>query len=162
MHKNIVLVIGLLLISIGLFKPYLNLDLNKPSTVSSSVVVEKPSSPELLVLSEELISTIKQSNVSKEDGLRLASLAFDISTLISLDGPNEVIKNTEEIRQANRLSGMMLRMDMNKKYPDLATKLNSVVVTYIGDDIVPLNSELRTKSCDVFKAISWAFVQGTK
>lgn len=161
MHKTSVLVIGLVLIGIGIFKPKLNIGPNKPSTTVSSVV-EKPSDPALLALANELISTIKQSNVDREDGLRLASLAFDISTLISLDGDNEVIKNTEEIRQANKLSGMMLRMDINKKYPDLVTKLNTIVVRYLGDDIIPLNTELRAKSCDVFETISWAFVEGIK
>lgn len=161
MKNKILLGLGLVLCLIGLLKPNLNL-VSVPSNGVTSVSVDKPSNETLLKLAQDLVQTIKENKVTREDGLRLANLCFDMSTLISLDGSSEVIKNTEEIRQANRLSGMMLRMDMNKKYPELATKMNAVVVGYIGDDIVSLNNDLRTKSCDVFKALAWAFVEGTK
>lgn len=160
-NKKVLLGIGFLLICLGLIKPYLG-NLNRVPSPTVSVDVEKPSDPSLLNLSQELITIIKDSGVTREDGLRLAGLSYDIGTLISLDGPSEVIKNTEEIRQANRLSGMMLRMDMNKKYPNLASGMNALVTKYIGDDIVSLNSELRLKASDAFRALAWSFLEGTK
>lgn len=159
--KTVLLGIGLVLVCVGVFKP--NFDLgSKPSNSVVSVVVDKPSDPELLKLAEDLVAVIQESGVTKEDALKLSSLSCDMATLISLDGSSEVVKNTEEIRQANKLSGSMLKMDMNKKYPQLAAKMNAVVVGYIGDDIVVLNPELRTKSSDAFKALAWAFNKGTK
>jgi hypothetical protein len=159
-NKTVLLGIGLALVCVGVFKPNLNLG-SKPSSVVS-VVVDKPSDPELLKLAQDLVAVVQENEVTKEDGLKLSSLCYDMATLISLDGSSEVVKNTEEIRQANKLSGAMLRMDMNKKYPQLAAKMNAVVVGYIGDDVVVLNPELRTKAYDAFKAMSWAFNEGTK
>lgn len=159
-YKYILLILGLSLIGFGLIKP--NLGSYVPSTTVSIVDVSKPSDPSLLSLADNLVKAVRSNNVSREDGLRLASLCVDMSTLISLDGASEIIKTTEEIRQANRLSGLMLRMDMNKKYPDLATQMNALVVGYIGDDIVNLNSELRSKSSDAFRALAWSLVEGSK
>lgn len=161
-NKKVVLVLGVALVCLGLFGSKFDLGSKTPVNNSVSVSVDKPSDEALLTLAQDLVSCVKNSKVTREDGLKLANLAMDMSTLIGLDGSSEVIKSTEEIRQANRLSGMMLRMDMNKKYPELASKMNTIVIAYIGDDIVSLNAELRTKSCDVFKAIAWAFVEGTK
>lgn len=161
-NKNLLLLLGLGLICIGFFKPNINLGVLSPINNVVNVQVDKPSDPALLDLAQTLTQSIKKANVSKEDCLRLASVCFDMSTLVGLDGSSEVIKNTEEIRQANKLSGLMLRMDMNKTYPGLADAMNKVVVDYIGDDIVVLNTDLRTKSVDVFQAIAWAFVEGSK
>lgn len=160
MNKKAILYVGLALICLGLFKP--NLGFNSVVNNVSTVEVVKPTDPALSTLADKMLQCVKNCKVSKEDGARLATLCFDMSTLISLDGSSEVIKNTEEIRQANRLAGLMLRMDMNKKYPDLAPQMNSLVVGYIGDDIISLNSELRLKSSDAFKALAWSFVEGTK
>lgn len=161
-NKYILLVIGSVLVLVGLLKPNLDWVSIKPSNVPAATEVNKPSDPNLLKLAQDLVSCVKDGKVTREDSLKLAGLCFDMSTLISLDGSSEVIKSTEEIRQANKLSGMMLRIDMNKKYPDLASKMQALVVGYIGDDIVVLNSDLRSKSSDAFKALAWAFIEGTR
>lgn len=162
-NKNLLLVLGLALVCVGFLKPnFLDLGPAKPSDTVVSVEVDKPSDPDLLSLAETLVLDIKKIGVSKDDCFRLAGVSFDISTLISLDGESETIKNTEEIRQANKLIASMLRMDINKKYPELASKMTTLVVGHIGDDLVPLNKELRAKSVNVFMALAWAFLEGTK
>lgn len=162
MSNKVLLYIGFGLIIIGLVKPNFDLGIGGPVNNVVSVQVDKPNDPALLALAQTLTENIRKANVSKEDCLRLANICFDMGTLVGLDGTSEVIKNTEEIRQANRLSGLMLRMDMNKKYPGLAESMNKVVVDYLGNDIVVLNSDLRNKSVSVFQALAWAFVEGTK
>jgi hypothetical protein len=94
--------------------------------------------------------------------LRLAYLYNDMATLVGLDGDSEVIKNTEEIRQANRLAGLMLRLDIKGKYEDLPEAAQALVLTAIGDDNVLLNKDLRDKAVEGFKALSWACLQGSK
>lgn len=162
MSNKLLFCIALILIAIGLIKPNFDTGVFKPSKDVVAINVEKPNDSALLVLAQNLVSTIRENKVSKDDCLRLANICFDMSTLIALDGPSEIIKNTEEIRQANRLSGLMLRMDINKKYPSLGAAMNSVVVGYIGDDIVTLNGDLRAKATNTFQALAWAFVEGSK
>lgn len=162
MSNKVLLYLGLGLIVVGLVKPNFNLDLSKPANTIVSIDVNKPDDHALLTLAQNLLDSIRKNKVSKEDCLRLANICFDISTLVSLDGSSEMIKNTEEIRQANRLSGLMLRMDMNKKYPGLAESMNLVMISYLGDDIVALNSDLRSKAVNVFQALAWAFIEGSK
>ena len=48
---------------------------------------------------------------------------------MELDGEDLVIKNTDEIRQANSIAGVMLRLDIKGKYPDLAKEANRYIVT---------------------------------
>lgn len=161
-NKNLLLLLGLVLIGIGFFKPNINLGIKNPINNVVNVEVDKPNDPSLLALAQTLTETIRTSNVSKADCLRLANVCFDMGTLVGLDGSSEVLKNTEEIRQANRLTGLMLRMDINKKYPGLAEAMNKTVIAYIGNDIVVLNPDLRNKSVNVFQALAWAFIQGSK
>lgn len=159
--KNLLLVIAGILIVIGLFKP--DLSSFKPSPINENVVVvEKPSNAEILDECQDVIDALKADSDRKTDGTRLASLYSDLATLVSLDGEDLVIKNTEEIRQANRLSGAMLKLDIKGKYPKLAKATNSVIVSSIGDDSVMLDAKLRQDAVDGFKALAWACQQGAK
>ena len=85
-----------------------------------------------------------------------------MATLIELDSKNEVIRNTEEIRQANRLAGAMLKLDIKGKYEDLPETAQALVLEAIGDDNVLLNKELRSKAVEGFKALAWACYEGSK
>lgn len=161
--KNLALLLAVILIVVGLLKPDLSklLDNKVPNSVVS-VSVEKPSDPEILDECEAVIDALKEDNDRKTDGKRLASLYVDMATLVGLDGDNMVLKNTEEIRQANRLSGAMLRLDIKGKYPKLAKAAESVVVSSVGDDSVLLDSKLRQKAVDGFNALAWACLEGSK
>ena len=79
-----------------------------------------------------------------------------------MDGEQEVVKTTDEVRLANSLSGVMLRMDIKGKYQDLASACNSVIVAAIGNDSVLLDKDLRNKAVEGFKALSWACNEGSK
>jgi hypothetical protein len=162
--KNILLGVALLLISIGIFKPDISswgLPNRNPSVPSENLDLVKPSE-ELLPMANDVVKALSVSSDRKVDGKRLASLYNDIATLISLDKENEVIKTTEDIRQANRLSGLMLKLDIRGKYPDLPEANEALVKAVIGDDQVLLNPELREKAVDGFKALSWACNEGSK
>ena len=160
--KNLLLVVAGILIVIGLFKPDLS-SVIKPSPINENVVaIEKPSNTEILDECQDVIDALKADSDRKVDGQRLASLYNDLATLVGLDGEDLVIKNTEEIRQANRLSGAMLKLDIKGKYPKLAKATNSVIVSSIGDDSVMLDAKLRQGAADGFKALAWACQQGAK
>jgi hypothetical protein len=161
--KSVILLVGLVLLGIGIFKP--NLDLfNRP--VSPAAVVEldvkEPESPELKEKAKAVIKALSINSDRKTDGFRLAQLYNDMATLISLDGKDEIIKNTEEIRQANKLTGLMLKLDIKGKYEDLPEAAQDLVLTAIGDDNVLLNTDLRSKAVEGFKALSWACLEGSK
>lgn len=161
--KNLALLLAAVLIVVGLLKPDLS-NFTGGKTPSNIVVVsvDKPSDPEILDECEAVIDALKEDSDRKTDGKRLASLYVDMATLVSLDGDNMVLKNTEEIRQANRLSGAMLRLDIKGKYPKLAKAAESVVVSSIGDDSVLLDSKLRQRAVDGFNALAWACLEGAK
>jgi hypothetical protein len=160
--KNLLLVLAGLLIVIGLFKPDLS-SVIKPSSINENVVViEKPSNTEILDECQDVIDALKASGDRKVDGKRLASLYSDLATLVGLDGEDLVVKNTEEIRQANRLTGAMLKLDIKGKYPELAKATNSIIVSSMGDDSVMLDEKLRQDAIDGFKALAWACQQGAK
>lgn len=160
--KHILLVCGSLLVVVGLIKP----DLSKfipNNTPTNTVVIEAPLDINIRKEAEELVSLLKSFGSSaKDDSLRLRDLYLDLATLISLDGENQVVKNTEEIRQANSLAGVMLRLDIKDKYPNLAKEAKDVVVAAIGDDQVLLSSELRARAVEGFKALAWACNEGSK
>jgi len=166
MNKSTLLIIAAVLIGIGLLKPpFITnlLDGPRPSAVIvEDIKVEKPSSELLLEKSENVIKALSVSSDRKADGKKLAKLYVDIAKLISLDGEDQVIKNTEEIRQANRISGLMVDLDIKGKYPDLAEANQSLVVSVVGDDQVLLNSDLRSKAVDAFNALAWACYEGSK
>ncbi len=162
--KNILLGVALLLISIGILKPDISswgLPNRNPSVPSENLDLVKPSE-ELLPMVENIVKALSVSSDRKVDGKRLASLYNDIATLISLDEKEEIIKTTEDIRQANRLSGLMLKLDIKGKYPDLPEANEMLVKEAIGDDQVLLNPDLRAKAVNGFRALAWACNEGSK
>lgn len=162
--KNLILIVAAILIFVGLFKPdFSNLIINRPSNNDTAVVVEKPSNQDILDECDKVIKALKGGPSSRaSDGKRLASLYSDMATLISLDGDDLVIKDTEEIRQANKLSGLMLRLDIKGKYPDLPEAAKNLIVACIGDDHVLLDEKLRAGAVDGFKALAWSCMEGSK
>lgn len=162
--KNILLGVALLLISIGILKPDISswgLPNRNPSVPSENLDLVKPSE-ELLPMVENIVKALSVSSDRKIDGKRLASLYSDMATLISLDEKDEIIKTTEDIRQANKLSGLMLKLDIKGKYPDLPEANEALVKEAIGDDQVLLNPDLRAKAVNGFKALAWACNEGSK
>lgn len=161
--KNLVLWLGAILIVLGLFKPDLSKFFNSnESNNAVTVVVEKPSNPEILDECQAVIDALKANKDRKVDGSRLSSLYSDMATLVGLDGEDTVLKNTEEIRQANKLAGVMLKLDIKGKYPNLAKAAESVVISSIGDDSVVLDPKLREGAVNGFKALAWACQEGAK
>lgn len=166
MNKQILLILAAVLIFVGLFKPTFItniVDGNTPvSVVTDDIEVTKPTSDLLLEKSKDVIQALSVSGDRKIDGKKLAKLYLDMATLISLDGEDEVIKGTEDIRQANAISGLMLDLDMKGKYPDLAAANKSLIVSVVGDDQVLLSKELREQAVDAFQALAWACYEGSK
>lgn len=162
--KNFILCCAAALIVIGVVKPDFSQLVHNTnhSNNNINVVVEKPSDAQILGDCQRVIDSLKADSDRKIDGLKLASLYSDMATLISLDGEDTVIKNTEEIRQANKLVGSMLKLDIKGKYPKLAQSAEALIVASIGDDSVLLDSSLRQKAADGFKALAWACYQGAK
>lgn len=161
--KNLVLLLATILIIIGLFKPdFASIINTSPTNNVSTVVVSKPSNIELLDECQDVVNALKKNSDRKYDGLRLASLYNDLATLISLDNEDMVVKNTEEVRQANKLAGVMLKLDIKGKYPELAKATTSVIVASLGDDSVMLDDKLRQQAVDGFKALAWACYEGSK
>jgi len=115
--KQLLLGLAGLLIVLGLFKPDFNFLVNRPQP--SIVNVEEVSAPVregLKTKADEVVKVLKEGDADRKiDGKRLSSLYLDLATLVSLDGEEEVIKNTEDIRQANKLAGTMLKLDMKNK-----------------------------------------------
>lgn len=158
-------VVALVMIGVGLTKPDLSILMPRPDKSDSSVVlVEKPTDQILLEKTNLVVESFSNSSSSskKQDSVRLSSLYQDIALLVSMDENEEVIKTTEEIRQANSLAGLMLRLDIKGKYPGLSDAAESVIVSQIGDDVVPLDKSLREKAVNAFKALSWACYEGSK
>ena len=162
--KNLLLALAGLLIVIGLVKPDLsNLGVfpNNPSTIDVMELVA-PTDEKVKKEAEDVIILLKKSGGSKSDFRKLRDLCLDLGRLIELDGNDMVIKNTEEIRQANSLSGVMLRLDIKGKYPELAKESKEVIVASIGDDNINLSPDLRTKSVEGFNALAWAYNESSK
>lgn len=161
-QKNILLGLAALLIVVGLLKPEFSniLGPNKPVTVD---VLELPAPTDEAVKKEadDVVALLKEAG-AKSDARRLRDLYIDLAKLVELDGEDQVIKSTEEIRQANSLAGVMLRLDIKGKYPDLAKETKEVVVTSIGDDQILLSKELRAKAVEGLNALAWACNTGSK
>jgi hypothetical protein len=166
MQNKVLLAIGAVLIFVGVFKPSLdnfNIIPNREPAIVETYVVDAPSNPELLEKANVVIDILKSSDDSTrpQDCLKLSSLYADMATLIELD-QDEVIKDTENIRQANSLAGRMLNLNIKNKYPNLSEAARGVVIQAIGDDDLILIPELRTKAAESFRALSWAFYEGSK
>jgi hypothetical protein len=161
-QKNILLGLAALLIVIGLLKPEFSniLGPNRPVAID---VLELPEPTDQVVKKEadDVVTLLKEAG-AKNDARRLRDLYIDLAKLVELDGEDEVIKSTEEIRQANSLTGVMLRLDIKGKYPNLAKEAKEVVVASIGDDQILLSKELRAKAVEGLNALAWACNQGSK
>ena len=161
-QKNILLGLAGLLVIIGLLKPEFSniLGPNKPATVDV-LELSEPTDPAIKKEADDVVSVLKEAG-AKVDARRLRDLYMDLAKLVEIDGEDEVIKSTEEIRQANSLAGVMLRLDIKGKYPDLAKETKEVVVAAIGDDQILLSKELRVKAVEGLNALAWACNQGSK
>jgi hypothetical protein len=161
--KTPLLVLAGLLIVLGLFKPDFSSFVNHPQPVVDVVEISPPTGEGLRNKANEVIEVLKNGDVDRKvDGKRLSSLYLDLATLVELDGDDMVIKNTEEIRQTNRLAGTMLKLDIKNKYPKLAEAAKAVIVEAIGDESVMLNKESRLQASEGFRALAWACQQGAK
>ena len=161
-NKYLIILAGIL-IFIGVTKP--DLPSIIPAASNDSVcVIDAPSDDVLLENSRAIVKIMKSSDDStkKNDCIKLSSLYCDMSILIELDQEDEVIKDTGSIRQANILSGKMLRLNIKDKYPGLADAAKTLIGDAIGYDDVALDDNLRAKSVEAFRALSWAFYEGSK
>jgi len=159
-----VLLIGVALVAWGLFGSQIKNIVNNNNVPVSVDVLELsvPSDENLKKEAQEVVDLLKKSSGNKNEYKKLRDLSLDIGQLIKLDGEDTVIKNTDEIRQANSLSGIMLRLDVKGKYANLAKEAKEVIVASIGDDNVNLTPELRAKAVDGFNALAWAYNEASK
>lgn len=160
--KQLLLVLAFILIGIGLLGPsrLTNITVTNPSV--EKLVIDAPTKPELKLKANDVIKALSSHNDRRIDGPRLANLYNDIGTLISLDGEDQVIKTTDDIRQANSLAGLMLKLNIKGKYPNLPLALNSMIKSSVGEDNVILNEKLRNEASSAFKALAWACIEGGK
>lgn len=164
MNNKVLLTIAAVLILVGFLKPDLSSIINNSTRNRVDVIeVVKPTNKGLLDACFDVIKALKSGPSSRTaDAKRLSSLYSDLATLIELDSEDEVVKTTDDIRQANSMAGVMLKLDMKGKYKDLATSCNSVIQAAIGNDSVLLDKDLRAKAADGFKALAWACNEGSK
>lgn len=164
MNNKLVLIIGLALIAFS----YSDIDLNllpwgniEPS---ASYVVDPPSDETLLVDCKNIVGILQQYNgsTSRQDCIKLSSLFYDMSVLLSLDNNDKVISSTEDILNANTLAGKMLGLNIKGKYPGLAEVSEQLLTNSIGKENVTLNEDLRQSAVEAFQGLSWAFYQGSK
>jgi hypothetical protein len=159
--KKVLLALGGLLILLGLLKPEFSNVFNPRLSVIDVLELPTPTDEAVKKEADDVVALVKESG-AKGDAKRLRDLYLDLAKLVELDGEDEVIKSTEEIRQANSLAGMMLRLDIKGKYPDLAKEAKEVVVAAIGDDQILLSKELRAKAVEGLNALAWACNTGSK
>jgi hypothetical protein len=161
MKDKLILGIAAVLILFSVFPQNISLLLPRPVAVST---IDVPSiSEERQKGVESIVESFRQGSSDRStDGKRLASLYIDLARLIELDGDDMVIKNTEQVKQANSLAGVMLRLDIKDKYPDLAKNCNAYLVSVLGEDIVDLDESLRQKASDCFIDLAWACYEGSK
>lgn len=164
MKNKLLLIIAAILVFIGLFKPDINLPSFNNNNSNISCVVDAPSDDILLEKARLVVDILKQSNDStrSNDCIQLSSLYCDMATLIQLDEEDMVIKDTASIRSANSLAGKMLRLNIKNKYPNLAEASRNLLVAAIGDEDVVLDSQSRSNAVSAFRALSWAFYEGSK
>lgn len=166
MNKKILLVIAAVLVLVGFFKPDFSSLTNvlKPSSVVvDNTTIVAPTDESLKNKCVAVVDAFKNGGSSRyKDAKRLGDLYVDLATLIELEGDNTVVKTTDEIRQANSLSGLMLRMNIKGEYDNLSVATNDIIVAGIGNDNVVLNADLRKKAVESFRALAWACYQGAK
>jgi hypothetical protein len=155
MDKKVLLALGGLLILVGLLKPEFS-DMFKPRPAVVDVLeLSVPTDEAVKKEADDVVVVLKEAGI-KSEARKLRDLYIDLAKLVELDGEDEVIKSTEEIRQANSLAGIMLRLDIKGKYPNLAKEAKEVVVASIGDDQILLSKELRVKAVEGLNALAWA------
>ena len=165
MQNKGLLTLGIALVLIGFIKPSLTMDFLKPSpTVAENYVIDAPSDQTLLQSAKSITEILNESDDSTKysDCLKLSLLYADLATLIELDNEDMVIKDTASIRQANSLAGKMLRLNIKNKYPGLAEAARELLTEAIGEDDVSLDDEMRENSANAFRALSYAFYEGSK
>lgn len=161
MDKKVLLALGGLLILLGLLKPEFS-DILKPRpSVIDVLELSAPTDETVKKEADDVVLVLKEAGI-KSEAKKLRDLYIDLAKLVELDGEDEVIKSTEEIRQANSLAGIMLRLDIKGKYPNLAKEAKEVVVASIGDDQILLSKELRVKAVEGLNALAWACNLGAK
>lgn len=160
--NKIVLIIAGFLIVIGLTKIDIATVWSLPSRHTDVMELTAPADENVKKEAQDVVDLLKQSSGDKNDFKKLRDLSLDLARLIELDGEDVVIKTTENIRQANSISGVMLRLDMKDKYKDLAKESKDVIVAAIGDDDVALTDELRNKAVDSFNGLAWAYNEASK
>lgn len=136
--------------------------INTRPSVVDSVVIPSISEDNQLLVNPIVESFLNGSADRTLDAKRLASLYMDLSTLIELDGEDLVVKNTEDVRQANSLSGVMLRLNIKDKYPNLSKNCNEYLTSVLGEDVVELDENLRQKASNAFINLAWACNEGSK
>lgn len=164
MNNKVALTIGAVLIAVGLFKPDLSnfIPHRGGDTVVTPVSAPpEPVDPELKEKALELSKLITVNDASV-DGMNLSRLWGDLAGLIEMDSDNEVIKTTAEIREANSVSGRLMNLKLQGKYPGLTEAAREIVVDSIGMNNVVINEETRAKAIDAFRALSWAAYMGAK
>lgn len=159
-----VLLIGIALVAWGLFGSQIKNIVNNNNVPAVVDVLElsAPSDENVKKEAQEVVDLLRKSSGNKNEYRKLRDLSLDLGQLIKLDGEDMVIKNTDEIRQANSLSGIMLRLDVKGKYANLAKEAKEVIVASIGDDNINLTPELRVKAVDGFNALAWAYNEASK
>lgn len=165
MQNKYLFFIAIVLIGIGLLQPSLisNINMSNTNSTISTPVTDAPTDTELFAKTKTIVDILQSSNAEnkKVDFFRLSCLYADMSTLIAVND-DTIIKDTVSIREANILCGKMLKLNLQDKYPGLAEKVEELVLYSIGDDDVVLDSLLRQKAVDAFKALSWAFYKGSQ
>lgn len=164
MNNKALLAIGVLLVLLGVFKPNIPILSNNGSSSTTLEQYERnpPSNPELLEKSKEVIRILQSVGHSTKsyECQKLSALYYDLATLVELDNEDLVIKDTNGIREANGLAGKMLKLNIKDKYPNLAKASQDLVVSQLGENDIVLDSDLRKKASECFRALSWAFYQG--
>lgn len=161
MKDKVLLGIGALLVLLALSKPDLNGFFNTNGGVNNQKIEQIDSESQAMV--QPIVDIMKSgSSDRREDGKRLASLFSDIATLIQLDGEDQAVSNTEEIKEANIIAGKLLKLNLKNKYPNLALECSNYVTKLIGDDNVALDTDLRSKAVQAFRGLAWACNEGSK
>lgn len=166
-HKPLLL-LGAILITIGVLRPNLgNIFDNSvvcPVVTGQTYVLDPPADVTMLTKAKKVRDILLESvdSTTTSDCLKLSSLYNDLSVLIAIDDDDTVITDTATIREANSLAGKMLNLNIKNKYPNLAQASRDVVITAIGDDDIILDQNTRTKAVEAFRALSWAFYEGSK
>jgi len=164
MKNKPLLIIAFCLIVLGLYRSDLiSIPLMPNSNVAcAQVEVDPPVSEGLKSMAETIAQCLQDGSSDRSvDGNKLARLYYDMSILIELDS-DSVINSTGAIRQANVLAAKLLQIDLKGKYPGLSEACDALVKENVSENSVPLNTTLRLKAVNAFRALSWGCLKGAK